>query len=117
MNKPRRLPPPRRSATIRESGAIGLGGDMQARQRVAHCGAMGTIWMLDRRAIDPRHEAGRPAVQHREQCAGAIGLRRRRLDACTRQVGHQVEVERKLLRRQPHGTEVRLGKYLAKASE
>ena len=94
------LAPPRRSAAIGQARAIGLRRDVQPRQRSAHVGAVHRRWRLDRRAVDTRDEARGLAVEQREQCAGAIGHRRRHFDAGAREMRHQIQIERQLAGRQ-----------------
>ena len=95
-NRARRLPPPCRPAAIGEPRAIGGRCDVQAPERRADGRAMRDVGRLHRRAVDPRDEARRLAVQHAEQRARAVADRRRAFDAGLREMRHQVEVERQL---------------------
>jgi len=73
---------------------------VQATERRADGGAVRLVWREDRRAVHARDETGRLAVERAEQRAGPVGNRRRALDATPREVRHQVEIERQLVRRQ-----------------
>ena len=92
--------PPLRAARVLEVGAVGARGEMHAREQRAELGAGGRVRALDRGAGKARDERGRLAFQALQVAVGEVGDRRRAGNAVAREVRHQVEVERQLLRRQ-----------------
>jgi hypothetical protein len=56
--------------------------------------------MLDRSTRQARHQGGRLAIEFRQVSVREVGDRRRARNAVPREVRHQPEIERQLLRRQ-----------------
>jgi hypothetical protein len=73
---------------------------MHAAQKRAQLGAMRRLGALDGTAAEPRDERRRLAVERAEVLVREIRDRRRARDAVAREVRHQVQVERQLMRRQ-----------------
>src|SRR6185312_10113579 len=96
----RGLAPPRGAAPVGEPRPVALRSDMKPCEGVSHPRAVIAGGMVDGRTVDPAHQPGRPAVQAREQSAGAIGRRRGHFDAGSREVRHQVQIERQFVGRQ-----------------
>jgi len=93
--------PPLRPARVLEVDAVGAAGEVHAAEQHAELAALRGARTLERFARQPRDQRRRLAVQRLQVAVVQVGDRGRARDAVAREMRHQAEVERQLLRRQP----------------